>query len=165
MKTETISIQLAESDEHLAQSADLMYTSDPWVTLKFTEEKCRMAVRGDYKEIYVAQVDGQFAGFAVIQFYGVLRGYIQTLAVMPEMRSKGIGKALILRCEERILLEHPNVFICVSSFNHRAKQLYEAMGYEQIGVLKDYVVRGYDELILRKAGVPYAEYKPANKND
>lgn len=164
MNPEILSIQLAENDTQLAQSAQLMFTSEPWVTLQFAEEKCRMAVRGDYKEVYVALVDGQFAGFAVIQFYGVLRGYIQTLAVVPEMRSKGIGRALISRCEERILLEHPNVFICVSSFNHRAKQLYESMGYEQIGVLKDYIVRGYDELILRKTGVPYAEYIPTNKN-
>lgn len=36
--------------------------------------------------------------------------------------------------------EEPNVFICISSFNLRAKKLYDSLGYETIGRIKDYIV-------------------------
>jgi ribosomal protein S18 acetylase RimI-like enzyme len=38
----------------------------------------------------------------------------------------------------------------VSSFNPRARELYERLGYEFIGELKDYLVRGHSELLMRK---------------
>jgi RimJ/RimL family protein N-acetyltransferase len=38
----------------------------------------------------------------------------------------------------------------VSSFNPRAQKFYAKMGYEKIGVLRDLVVTGHDEWLLRK---------------
>lgn len=146
------------NDEELARCSKLMLESEPWITLRFDAGRCDKAMRGDHKEVYIALADGEFAGFAVVQLYGVLRGYIQTLAVVPGMRGKGLGTALIRYCENRILRDHPNVFICFSSFNPDAGRLYQRLGYQKIGELKDYLVKGYDEIILRKSTVPYAEF-------
>jgi ribosomal protein S18 acetylase RimI-like enzyme len=52
--------------------------------------------------------------------------------------------------EERIFQEVPNVFLCVSSFNQEAQRFYARLGYEQVGELKDYVVRGHSEFLMRK---------------
>jgi RimJ/RimL family protein N-acetyltransferase len=52
--------------------------------------------------------------------------------------------------EERIFRETPNVFLLVSSFNHRARALYQRLGYEPIGELKDFIVPGHSELLMRK---------------
>jgi ribosomal protein S18 acetylase RimI-like enzyme len=138
-----------------------MCASEPWITLQFDLEKCKTAFSGDYKEVYIATVDGAYAGFVIIQLYGLLRGYIQSICVEPAFRSKGIGAALIKHAEERIFRISPNVFMCVSSFNPRAQQLYYKLGYKKVGELKDHFMQGYDEYILRKSKGPLRSFIPA----
>jgi len=65
--------------------------------------------------------------------------------------------------EERIFRESPNVFLCVSSFNPRAKALYERLGYEAVGELNDYIVRGHSEHIFRKTIGPIREFRKGKK--
>jgi ribosomal protein S18 acetylase RimI-like enzyme len=49
-----------------------------------------------------------------------------------------------------------NVFMCVSSFNIEAKRLYIRLGYEVVGELRDYIVAGHSEILLRKTIGPLA---------
>ncbi len=151
-------IKLTTDEVELDFCAKLMTESEPFVTLKFDFEKCKAAVRGDYKEVYVTKVEDRIAGFIVIQFYGLMRGYIQTICVEPNYRGKGIGTSLIKFCEEILLKRFPNVFLCVTSFNYEAQKLYYRLGYEKIGELKDHIIRGADEYILRKQGCPASEF-------
>lgn len=153
-------IKLATNENELDQCAKLMCQSEPFVTLKFEYEKCKLAVRGDYKEVYLVFVENEFAGFVVLQFYGVLRGYIQTICIQSNHRGKGIGTALLKFSEEKLLKLFPNVFMCVTSFNHRAQKLYYSLGYEKIGTLTNHIIEGADEYILRKQGCPISEFKP-----
>lgn len=152
-------IKLTTDETDLVQCAELMSQSEPFVTLKFDLEKCKFAVKGD--EVYLAMVDGVMAGFVVLRLTGVLRGYIQTICLKPAFRGKGIGTALLQFCEERIYKMSPNVFMCVSSFNHEAQKLYARLGFEKIGELKNHIVQGHDEYILRKSKGPIMEFKPA----
>ena len=62
--------------------------------------------------------------------------------------------------EKRIFEDSPNVFICASSFNPRALNLYRSLGYEDVGPLKNYVVRGHDEILLRKTKGSIREFQP-----
>ncbi len=156
----TLEIRRITSENDLDKCAVLMSLSEPFKTLKFDYEKCRMAVRGDYKEVYLAIVENEFAGFIVLQFYGVLRGYIQTICIEPVYRGKGIGTALLKFSEEKILKLFPNVFMCVTSFNDRAQKLYYSLGYEKVGELKDHIIQGADEYILRKQACSTSEFKP-----
>jgi RimJ/RimL family protein N-acetyltransferase len=50
--------------------------------------------------------------------------------------------------------------MCVSSFNRRAARLYRRLGYERVGRLRDYVVAGQDEILLRKTLGPLAAAGP-----
>lgn len=152
-------IKLINSDEDLDTCAALMSSSEPFSTLGFDLQWCRMAMRGPVKEVYAAYIDNTYAGFVVLQFAGVLRGYIQTICVEPLYRSRGIGTELLEFSEKHFLQQFPNVFICVSSFNHAAQKLYYRLGYEKIGELKDHIVKGYDEYILRKQLCPITEFK------
>jgi ribosomal-protein-alanine N-acetyltransferase len=61
--------------------------------------------------------------------------------------------------EERIFSETPNVFICVSSFNKFTQRFYERLGYEVVGELKDYIISGHSEILLRKTIAPFTEFK------
>jgi RimJ/RimL family protein N-acetyltransferase len=46
----------------------------------------------------------------------------------------------------------------VSSFNTGAKRLYERLGFSETGILKDYVIRGSDEYLMRKSICPANEF-------
>ena len=54
----------------------------------------------------------------------------------------------------------PNVFISVSLFNKGARRLYRRLGYKRIGILKDLIRKGFDELLLRKTLGPLGGFRP-----
>lgn len=128
----------------------LMAASDPWSTLGMDEAACRVGFNGPCKEVFVAHLDDEPVGLVIMQVGGSFDGYIQILFVPAGFQGRGFGKQLLAFCEERIFRRSPNVFICVSPFNIRARQLYESAGYSVIGVLKDFVKMGFDELLMRK---------------
>jgi ribosomal protein S18 acetylase RimI-like enzyme len=152
-------IELTKNELELDECAQIMCSTEPFITLKFTLEKCKAALRGEFKEVYVVRIENEIAGFVAVQTYGLMRGYIQTIALKPEFRNKGIGTALLKFSEERILKEFPNVFMCVSSFNYEAQKLYYRIGFEKIGTLTNHIIQGVDEYILRKQGCPTSEFK------
>jgi [ribosomal protein S18]-alanine N-acetyltransferase len=153
-------IKRTTDDKEIDACSMLMSQSEPFTTLQIDYEKCRKGMSGDYREIYIAEVNGEFAGFVVLMLAGVLRGYIQTICLQPQYRGKGIGTALLKFSEDRLAKEFPNVFMCVSSFNHEAQKLYHRLGFEKVGELKDHIIAGADEYILRKQICPTASFKP-----
>jgi [ribosomal protein S18]-alanine N-acetyltransferase len=146
------------TEEEAQWCARLMSTTEPWTTLGRGYEDALERMRDASRERYVARVEGDLAGFLVINMRGSFVGYIQTVCVAPAFRDRGIGTKLIEFAERRIFPESPNVFICVSSFNYQARKLYEQLGYKMIGALMDYIVRGHSELLLRKTTGPFAEF-------
>lgn len=140
--------------------ARMMAGMDPWVTLGRDYEACLRLVTNPAKEVIVAVGEDGIEGFVVLDMNGPFVGYIQILCVLPAAQRHGLGQALIAWAEERIHRVSPNVFICVSSFNTRARSLYERLGFEYVGTFKDYIVSGYDEILLRKTLGPLSEFKP-----
>jgi ribosomal protein S18 acetylase RimI-like enzyme len=90
---------------------------------------------------------------------GAFVGYIQTVLVAASEQGKGIGSKLVAYAEDRIFSESPNSFLCVSSFNTDARRLYERLGYEYVGELTDYLVRGHSELLFRKTRGAWSDFK------
>jgi len=145
-----MNILLTTDTSYFKEGASIMCNSEPWITLKRNYEQCLEAFVGDYKEIYVTTEKNELLGFIILQMQGTFKGYIQTIAVAANARGKGIGTALINFAEKRITKISPNIFICVSSFNKKAQELYLKLGYEKVGVLKGFIVKEYDEILLRK---------------
>lgn len=46
--------------------------------------------------------------------------------------------------------EARHLFLCVSSFNARARSFYERRGYQAVGELEDYVIEGASEILMHK---------------
>jgi len=138
------------TDEDIEECAQMMATTEPWITLRRTAEALRPIVADPDKELHVIRDERGIAGFVILDLRGLLNGYVQTLCVREDRRGTGLGAALLTAAELRILDQSGNVFICVSSFNPRAQKFYAKMGYEKIGVLRDLVVNGHDEWLLRK---------------
>jgi ribosomal protein S18 acetylase RimI-like enzyme len=141
----------AAAPEDYAWCARLMASTEPWITLRRDFPACREALRRPGTELFVARDrDKEPAGFILLAPYGMAASpYVASIAVAAEARSRGVGSQL-LRFAEQHFSGRRHLFLLVSSFNHRAQQLYRRHGYEFIGELKDYVVPGHSELIFHK---------------
>ncbi|HUQ80292.1 MAG TPA: GNAT family N-acetyltransferase, partial [Gemmatimonadaceae bacterium] len=127
------SIRPLATDAEARACADIMSSNDPWRRLGRTFDVSYEMMRDPAREVYVALDGDSVAGFLIVIMQGVLTGYIQTVAVRPEWRGRGLGSAIIEFAEVRIFRDKPNVFICVSSFNPDARRLYERLGYQVVG--------------------------------
>lgn len=146
-------------EEEASACARIMSGSEPWRTLGRDYAVSLDMVRDPSREVYVALAGdpANVVGFLILTMRGAFVGYIQTVALCADWRGRGLGTQLVTFAEARIFREAPNVFMCVSSFNHRARALYERLGYEVVGELRDYIVSGYSELLLRKTIGPLAK--------
>jgi ribosomal protein S18 acetylase RimI-like enzyme len=145
--------------------AGLMSGSEPWKTLRRSYEEAFMMLTDPAREVYVAVLGGEVVGFTILRMEGVFVGYIQTVGVMPGWRNRGIGTRLIDFAERRIFERYPNVFLCVSSFNTEARRLYERLGYDEVGELKDFIVPGHSEILMRKSIGSLSSYKKPATGD
>ena len=130
--------------------ARLMAASEPWITLGRGYDALLPAALDPEYVVLVARRCGAPCGFIRIHPRGVAGSpYVASVAVAEAERGHGVGTALLEATEAR----YPKaryVFLCVSSFNGRARALYERHGYRLVGELPDYVVDGYSELLMGK---------------
>ncbi len=81
------------------------------------------AARGEMASIWV---DGQMAAC-----YRLDGDIIDSVAVVPEMQGRGLGRAVINQCIDQVWRKgHPRVYLYVAETNHRARRLYEQMGFQ-----------------------------------
>jgi len=155
---QSIVLKELENSAEIDACARMMANSEPWITLRRDYEASVQTLSVPSKEVYLALSDDEIVGFIILNMQGAFIGFIQTVCVSPEWRGGGIGSKLLDFVEGRILSETPNVFMCVSSFNRDAQRLYRRHGYEVVGELKDYIVSGHSEILLRKTISPLSEF-------
>ena len=136
----------------------MMADSEPWIRLERGYEASFEIIVEPSREVFLAWIDDEIVGFVIIEMNGTFKGYIKSICVSPNQRRKGIGSSLMQYAEERIFSETPNVFLLVSSFNSSARDLYQRLGYEEIGEFKDFIVRGHSEVLMRKTKGSLTEY-------
>lgn len=151
-KTHTgeLAISPLETEDDARACARLMAASEPWITLGRSYQASLGIIQDPTREVYLARDETGLAGFLILCLTGAFVGYIQTICIDPARRGQGLGSRLVEFAEQRIVQVSPNIFMCVSSFNHDARRLYERLGYKVVGELTDYIVRGHSELLLRK---------------
>lgn len=108
------------------------------------------AVAGDAGES--RHPDAAIAGYAgLLAPAGSGQADIQTIAVAPRARRRGLGRALVVALldEARSRAAH-EVFLEVRADNPNARDLYTSLGFEQIAVRpKYYQPEGVDAQIMR----------------
>ena len=137
-------------EDEARRCAEMMCATEPWITISRNFDESLKLVQDPTREVFIAADASELLGFIIINMRGAFVGYIQTVCVAEEARGRGVGTRLVEFAERRIFSETPNVFLCVSSFNPRARALYERLGYELIGELKDYLIEGASEFLMRK---------------
>ena len=160
MEPDNLILRAPVNDDERKEAAALMAGTDPWITLGIGWEQVLTTLQDPFYETWLALSGAEIAGVAVIQMKGACTGYLKSIAVKEAWQHKHVGSRLMDLVEEKILAVHTNVFLCVSSFNTSARRFYQKRGYEEVGVLKDYLVKGYDEILMRKSTGPVLASDP-----
>ena len=138
-------------------AAGLMSSSDPWVTLGRGFDACLAACTSELDVLDIAESGGERCGLVLVRPAGVAGApYIVSIAVAPAFRSLGVGAALIDHVERACSGRARHLFLCVSSFNPRARRFYERHGFEAVGALKAFLIDEADEILMYKRLAPVA---------
>jgi len=157
--SDAVRIEAAERLE-LADCRRLVLASEPWITLGYGDAEAESIARSSSADnLLVARAGNHLVGFA-LSTPGILLGeYLKLLAVDADRRSAGIGRLLMEELERRAFARWPNVYLCVSDFNTGARAFYRRIGYEEVGALRDLLLPGKAEILMRKTSGPWREHR------
>lgn len=139
-------VPLQESHIPALVHLEILCFSEPW-----SEASLRRELENPLAHVYVAQVDGEVAGYAGM--HGVAgECYVNNVAVFPKFRRQGIGHQLMERLvtagEE---LNAQFITLEVRASNREAMDLYYSLGFEVMGVRRDfYIMPTEDAVIMTK---------------
>ncbi len=77
--------------------------------------------------------------------------WIATVGVLPDYRRKGIGRALLHRCEDQLPTARVRLSVRIS--NENAIQLYRHEGYQTINIWEKYYNDDSDAVVMEKSRV------------
>ncbi|MCF6338857.1 MAG: ribosomal protein S18-alanine N-acetyltransferase [Gammaproteobacteria bacterium] len=104
----------------------------PW-TRRIFEDCLRVGYR-----CHVGEVEGNLAGYGVMST-GASEAHVLNLCVAGEFQRQGLAREMLsLLLDEADKLEVRDVFLEVRPSNTAAITLYEQMGFNQVGLRKDY---------------------------
>jgi N6-L-threonylcarbamoyladenine synthase len=125
-----------ESDlDAIMQIENECFANDAWSADAMFDE-----LTGAEKYYIVASVDEKIVGYAGLNKQPIIhQSDIQTIAVSPSLRGKGLGRDLMKHLlAEAVRANCPEVFLEVRADNSVAHKLYETLGFEQIDIRKRY---------------------------
>ena len=134
----------------------LLGESDPWKRLGYSKDDWAriFCPTPQGRDCYVALLDGQIAGVAIVKEKFLLGDYLELLGVAVWARQKGIGGQLLRHIEKLVFARTKNLFACVSDFNISARAFYKKHGYQEIGPMPNFLIPGSAEILLRKTAGP-----------
>lgn len=135
-----IKVMTPEDVDKILELEKTCFTADAWM-----REDFEYRFDDDDFVNLVCECDGTFAGY--ITTCSVLDELnIDSVAVLPDFRRRGIAKALI---NEAVARKSPSVvFLEVRQSNEGAIALYESLGFEKVGLRKNYYQQPVENAIL-----------------
>ena len=117
--------------------------SSPW-----SEDGLKSELDNNFARFYVAFLNGKIAGY--IGSHNVLgEVYITNVAVFPEFRRKGVGKALVEFLVNEMKAENAEfVTLEVRKSNQNAISLYEKCGFQKVGERRNFYEKPIEDAIL-----------------
>lgn len=115
----------------------------PWSEVSFMSELYNPA-----SVAYVALAGSSVAGYIIVRQI-VDEGHILNLAVRPDLRRKGIARALVENAMADLresLCKY--IYLEVRASNEEAKKLYEALGFKIVGTRKAYYENPREDALL-----------------
>lgn len=106
--------------------------SRPW-----SRESLRESLLSPANRFYVCEISGEIVGYIGLSI-ACDEGYILNVAVAPEHRGKGVGRALLSFVIEKHARELSFITLEVRPSNTAAVSLYRGFGFEKVGERRDY---------------------------
>jgi len=75
-------------------------------------------------------------------------GWIASIGIHPDFRRQGIGRRLLLACEEQLAM--PRLRLTLRDSNRNAKSLYQNCGYVEVDVWSQYYADGENGIVMEK---------------
>jgi [ribosomal protein S18]-alanine N-acetyltransferase len=116
--------------------------------LPWKEEAFRSELRNPCSQLWVAEEGTHIIGYACAWFVQD-EGQIVNVAVLPQYRRYGVGKALIqYLIQEARIRGVRTLSLEVRKSNHAAVELYKAFGFQVVTVRKRYYENDEDALLM-----------------
>jgi len=143
-------VPLGEAD--IGPAAEVIAAGEIFRRYGIDHERAARNLREVPGETLVARAGGEVIGVAVYRIDGRLPipAYLQTLAVKPGWRSRGVGSILLRAVEDRVFATGPNLFLYCTEDNDGARRFYEREGYQVVGRVPDLLLPGLVEVLYRK---------------
>ena len=140
--------------DNASKLGEVLAAIPPWSVIGFPAERLTrglMREEPSVKRFEVLAADRGLAGLIVIQHPFLHGPYLQLLAVLPGFQGRTIGVRLLRWMEaEARKAETRQLWLCVSTFNERARAFYERFGFEAVAVLDKLATGASDEVFMRK---------------
>lgn len=118
------------------------------------EEMIRKSFQDPSRRLILAENEAGILGYTEILLTG-FEAEIVDIAVSEQVRSKGVGEALIRSVQQKLKeLEKPDpdfpakIFLEVAEANRPARRLYEKTGFETVGRRKNYYPDHQDAIVM-----------------
>ena len=134
---------------HIRACDAIAAVSEPWQTLN---ERIDFLKYIRLKQAFVCLPGDEPAGFVIFTPEPVFArgGYLRAIGVDAAMRRRGIGRMLLDFAEGMTARRSPNLYLCVSSFNRKARAFYRSLGYTRVGKLPGLIIPDASEHIFWK---------------
>lgn len=117
--------------------------SEPWTERDFLE-----MVEADYAHYFVAEEDGEIAGYCGVRNMAG-EGEITNVAVAPAFRRKGIGRKLMEHLlKEAVALGVGDCTLEVRAGNRPAICLYESLGFKSEGIRPGFYTKPREDALI-----------------
>jgi [ribosomal protein S18]-alanine N-acetyltransferase len=126
-----------------------LFGDEAWSEGMFWSELAERETRS-----YLVEEDeaGVLCGYAGLCAYAPYEAYVQTMAVAPDQRRRGLGQQLLTALlDEAARRSCPHVDLEVRADNDSAIRLYERNGFTRLGVRHGYYQpSGTDAVVMRR---------------
>jgi len=139
--------------ENATKLGEALATMPPWSVIGWPAGRLIRGFERDLPSVRRFEVlaEGELAGIVIIQEPFLHGPYLQLLAILPAFQGRRLGQCILEWMEEQALAEEARqLWLCVSTFNTRARAFYERFGFEAVAVLEKLASDRSDELFMRK---------------
>ena len=133
---------------------------------QWSEARHRLTMAGDDARYFVANAeDGALAGYAIVRGLAESSGSLELKRIVIATPGRGLGRLFltgILRVVFKDLQAH-RLFLDVFEDNARARHLYESLGFQYEGVMREAALRDGIYFDLHLMSMLAGEYEQRNQ--